>query len=87
MCPSLVVDRYDQGFVKGEEFWFRYFDFYFSYKYSQPNTMERVLLTKSKNKQSPSPYSYMYLDQRRIYKRVTVWFYLADWQKNTNQIS
>ena len=36
-----------QGFVKREEFYFRYCDFYFSYFFSLPNVMERVLLTIS----------------------------------------
>ena len=38
----------NQGFVKGKGFCFKYCDFYFSQKYSQP--------TKSQNKQSSSPF-------------------------------
>ena len=41
--------RSAQRFVNGDELCFRYCDFYFSSKYSQPNIMERVLLTKSQN--------------------------------------
>ena len=49
--------RYSQGFVKGGEFCYRYCDFHFSYKCSQPNIMEVVLLTKLQDKQSSSPFT------------------------------
>ena len=42
----MVMEIYDQGFVKGYEFCPRSCDFYFSLKYCQPNVIERVLQTK-----------------------------------------
>ena len=51
ITPKNNDPREPKGFVKREQLCFRSCDFYFSYKYSQPNFMEGVLLTKSEDKQ------------------------------------
>ena len=38
-----------QGFVKGEDFFFTYCDFYFSSKYSQPKVTRKKKLNQSKS--------------------------------------